>query len=154
MIPYIFDDSVVYTDTDSIFTTKPLPSHLIGNGLGEMKDELSGLIIEEGIFIDIKIYGYWFYDEDSKRVERSVISGVERNTVSFEELKEVFNGKTITRTVESRFFKDLKILSIKINSTQVTIKNTNPKKIVNNEYLPIIINKIDDNFSSLSIKKA
>ena len=30
MIPFKIDGSVVYTDTDSIFTTRPLPLHLIG----------------------------------------------------------------------------------------------------------------------------
>jgi hypothetical protein len=31
---------VCYSDTDSIFTTHPLPDHLIGPDLGQLKDEL------------------------------------------------------------------------------------------------------------------
>lgn len=33
---------VYYTDTDSIFINKELPSHLVGDKLGQMKDELDG----------------------------------------------------------------------------------------------------------------
>ena len=34
-----------YTDTDSVFLQHPLPQKLIGNELGQFKDELKGSII-------------------------------------------------------------------------------------------------------------
>lgn len=45
MTPYKLNTDIAYTDTESIITTKPLPSHLIGKELGQMKDELEGGII-------------------------------------------------------------------------------------------------------------
>lgn len=40
--------SVLYTDTDSIFTTTPLDDYFIGNNLGQMKLEY---IADKAIFI-------------------------------------------------------------------------------------------------------
>lgn len=40
------DGFFVYSDTDSVFTTKILDSKFIGNDLGLMKDELNGLVIK------------------------------------------------------------------------------------------------------------
>jgi hypothetical protein len=54
MIPYKLLPGCVYTDTDSIFTTSKLPDHLLGTEIGEMKDELSGITINEAYFLGIK----------------------------------------------------------------------------------------------------
>ena len=57
MIPFKIDHNVLYTDTDSIFTSKELDSKLIsGTSLGMMKDELSGKIIDKAYFLGIKQY--------------------------------------------------------------------------------------------------
>jgi hypothetical protein len=58
MIQYKSDPGVVYTDTDSIFTTTPLDPTLLGKEIGLMKDEMSGTLIQEGYFLGIKRYGY------------------------------------------------------------------------------------------------
>lgn len=57
MIPFKIDPNTLYTDTDSIFTTKPLDPTLLGiamRELGQMKDELKGQVIEEAYFIGPK----------------------------------------------------------------------------------------------------
>jgi hypothetical protein len=46
--------NVFYTDTDSIFVDKELPKQLIGNELGQMKDELKGGFIDKAYFLGIK----------------------------------------------------------------------------------------------------
>jgi hypothetical protein len=46
MIYYKLLEGTVYSDTDSIFTTDVLSDHLIGSGLGLMKDELNGGLIQ------------------------------------------------------------------------------------------------------------
>jgi len=51
MIPFKIDPNTLYTDTDSIFTSKPIDQSLIGDGLGQMKDEMNGTIINEGLFL-------------------------------------------------------------------------------------------------------
>jgi DNA polymerase elongation subunit (family B) len=67
-----------YTDTDSIFTDKEIPSYLIGKDLGQLKDELNGKFIKKGYFLGIKKYGYI----DSNDNIHSIFSGVQRNILS------------------------------------------------------------------------
>jgi hypothetical protein len=67
-----------YTDTDSIFVDKDLPSNLIGDDLGQMKDELGGGLIGKAYFLGIKKYGYI----DQNGLVHSVFSGVERNSLT------------------------------------------------------------------------
>jgi hypothetical protein len=86
MIPFKLKYDILYSDTDSIFSSEPLPMELIGKELGLMKDELNGSVIEEACFIGIKQYGYWYLDRDGNKVESSVFSGVTRNTISFNEM--------------------------------------------------------------------
>ena len=146
MIEFITSRGVVYTDTDSIFTKFPLPSHLIGKGLGEMKDELDGLKIKQAYFIDIKKYGYWFIDKEGNRVERSVISGVKRNSVPFNELEEIFKGKTVVKDKPNRFYKSMKELEIVVKDTTVKIDNQCYKERKGNKYLPLQVNTLNNKF--------
>ena len=72
MLKYKLSDSVYYTDTDSIFTDKPLNISEISSELGFMKDELDGNVISKAYFLGIKQYGYCYFDKNSNRVEKSV----------------------------------------------------------------------------------
>lgn len=65
-----------YSDTDSIFCNMPLPSHMIGNELGLVKDELNGYIICEAYFLGIKKYGYFYINSDNKSVNKSTFAGI------------------------------------------------------------------------------
>jgi hypothetical protein len=106
MIPFKLDPNTLYTDTDSAFTTKPIDPSLIGLELGEMKDELQGKMINEAYFLAPKNYGYYIIDiVTGIKQEFSVFSGVPRNSLSFEEVKSIFEGKTITKTISNRFYK-------------------------------------------------
>lgn len=89
MMQYKHEGVVAYTDTDSIFTTQPLPNNLIGKELGMMKDELDGCIIKEAYFLDIKKYGYWYLDNNGNRIEKSTVSGIERDSLSFKEISDL-----------------------------------------------------------------
>jgi hypothetical protein len=70
--------NLYYTDTDSIFVDGKLPEYLIGNELGQLKDELNGGYIKQAYFLGIKKYGYI----DDNNVTHSVFSGVERNSLN------------------------------------------------------------------------
>lgn len=74
---------IIYTDTDSIITTQPLPDKLLGNELGMFKDELNGCLIQEIYVLGIKQYAYWYNDNNGHRIEKSVWAGVERDSLSF-----------------------------------------------------------------------
>lgn len=83
MHPYLLLPFVIYSDTDSIFTTVPLNPKLINKAIGYFKDEMNGLIIKEFISLGPKRYGYWFIDKNNQKIERSVYAGIERNSISF-----------------------------------------------------------------------
>ena len=109
------DENTCYTDTDSIITTKPLPTELVGSDLGLFKDELDGNKIIKGYFLGIKRYGYIIKDPKTNQlIEKSVFSGVTRNSITFNEIEQIANGVEITKKIESKFIKSMKELSLKI----------------------------------------
>ena len=136
MIYYKLLPGTVYTDTDSIFTTDELPNHLIGKGLGLMKDELNGLFIQEGYFLGLKKYGYWYLDKDNNRIEQSVFAGITRNSLTFNEIIELYEGSTIHRDIDSRFYKSFTNLDISIKPANISIHKSDRKELVDNIYLP------------------
>lgn len=92
MMQFKDNSDCFYTDTDSIFTSKKLPDHLVGESLGQMKDELllmPGGIIDKAYFLGIKKYGYKIGDQ-----EKSTIAGISKNTISFNEIEQIFHGIT------------------------------------------------------------
>jgi len=50
MIPLKLDSDTLYTDTDSIFTSKPIDGDSLGAELGQLKDELNGQVVKEAYF--------------------------------------------------------------------------------------------------------
>jgi hypothetical protein len=145
MIPFKINPNTLYTDTDSAFTTEPLDSDLIGKGLGLMKDELKGLLIDEAYFIGPKKYGYYLIDKGI-RTEYSVFSGVPKNTLTFLEVKSIFEGKVLTKNISNKFFKSFSDLNITIKNIKISIKNTNTKLLKNNIYYPPVINTGDQGY--------
>jgi hypothetical protein len=136
MIPYKLMEGTAYSDTDCIFTTNTLPDHLVGKELGKMKDELEGNTISEAYFFGIKQYGFYFEDSQGNRVERSVFAGVERNSIPWNEVVDLFNGKTLTKIKNDVFFKSMKSLNIKIQDRTLNIKFKPDKILINNNYIP------------------
>jgi hypothetical protein len=153
MMQFKLDNGVVYSDTDSIFTTNKIESNLIGSELGLMKDEMNGLIIKEGLFLGIKQYSYWYLDSKEKRIEKSVFAGVKRNSLTFVEVKNLFNGKTLIKETPMRFFRSMIELKIKIKKSKISIKKTSDKILYNNIYLPPIINTKNNNMVTTILNK-
>ena len=87
MIPFKTDPNTLYTDTDSVFTSKPIDPSLLGIELGMLKDELKGQVINEAYFLGPKKYGYYIIDNQGNKEEFSVFSGVPRNSLTFDEVK-------------------------------------------------------------------
>jgi len=141
MIPFKLDPNTLYTDTDSSFTSAPIDPLLLGDHLGQMKDEMKGVIIQEALFLGPKKYGYWYLDNEGNKVEKSVFAGVPRDSLTFEEIKAISEGNVITKNVSNRFYKSFNDLNIDIKNTFITIKNSNDKALLNNEYLPIKFRK-------------
>ena len=136
MIYYKLLPGTVYTDTDSIFTTDELPEFLIGSDLGLMKDELKGLTIQEGLFLGLKKYGFWYLDESGNKIESSIFAGVKRNSLNFNEIIDLYKGFKIHKTIDNRFYKSFNDLNISIKSANISIQKSDRKLLVDNNYLP------------------
>ena len=108
---------IMYTDTDSIITTQPLPKEMLGTDIGMFADELNGSIIEEIYILGIKQYGYWYTDSNGQRIERSVWAGIPRNSLTFNEIESIARGNVLHKTVDGRFFKSLVEMNIQIKPT-------------------------------------
>jgi hypothetical protein len=140
MLPFKINGDVLYSDTDSIFTSDKLEDTQVGKALGLMKDELDGNVIKEAYFLGIKQYGYYYLDSNNNKIENSVFAGVPRDSLTFNEVKSVFDGYTIKKKIPLRFYKSFKDLSIKIKSDmEMELTRSNDKKLINNEYIPMII---------------
>ena len=72
MMDLKLNHDVLYSDTDSVFTTHPLPDHLIGPGLGQLKDEMAGILIDKAYFLGPKQYGYTYRNQEGIQVDKSV----------------------------------------------------------------------------------
>jgi len=99
MHPYLTLSFVLYSDTDSIFTSKSIDPILIGKEIGKFKDELKGYIIKEIIFLGPKRYGYWFIDNNNKKIEKSVYAGLERDSLTFKEIRKLYLKSPFKRLI-------------------------------------------------------
>lgn len=90
MHPFLLLSSVLYSDTDSLFTDKPLIYKFIGKEIGLFKDEMNGIIIQEAIFLGPKRYGYYYF-KNNQKFEKSVYAGLERDSLSFRKIKQIYN---------------------------------------------------------------
>jgi hypothetical protein len=134
---------------DSVFTTNKLEDKFIGKELGYMKDELNGLIIKEAYFLGIKKYGFHYHslarhwdnghylDKDNNLITRSTFAGIQRDSLTFEEIIKLAQGSTLIKDIPLRFYKSLKNLSINIDSTHVSITRSLDKLLINNNYIPL-----------------
>lgn len=135
MIPFKLNYDCYYTDTDSIFCSKEIPSYLIGDGLGQMKDELEGGWIEDAKFLGLKQYGYSFIGNKGLE-ERSVFRGVTRNSLSLKDINHLGKGGSLVRSIKGRFKRDFAKFQITITDATLTITATRDKVIEGNNYLP------------------
>ena len=123
--------------TDSFFIDGELPKYLIGDDLGQFKDELNGGWIKKAYFLGIKKYGYI----DSLNQTHSVFSGVERNSLTWNEIEQISKGFTIVKENQVRFYKNFSNLNINIKNSLITSIVFNPrKKLLNNKYQPVKFN--------------
>ena len=164
MMPFKLDPSCAYSDTDSVFTNDILKIIEESKELGMFKDELGGINITEATFLGIKQYGYKF-EKEGKVIEKSVFAGVPRDSLSYEQILELSEGKTLHTSSKLRFYKSFINLNIKVKEVSINIKANSDKKLIENKYLPLhinvrskesivnkvvkILNKINNNFSKL-----
>ena len=133
------DVNVFYSDTDSIFIDKELPKDLVGNELGQMKDELNGDWIKEAYFLGIKKYAY----KDGNGNVKTVFSGVPRDSLAWADIVKIASGEVFTKTVNDQFYKSLSKLQISIKSKSIEITNKTDKELTDNRYIPFHVDSLD-----------
>jgi hypothetical protein len=136
----LFGITIYYTDTDSIFTDKPLPAHLVGPDLGQMKDELNGKVIIRALFLGNKRYCYQYYDDNGVLITVSVFSGVKRNSLTFEQFERMSKGEILDIVQPDTFSRNFANLTLRIINRNVKIQRSYNKILVGNDYLPKHIN--------------
>ena len=159
MLKYKLNPNVLYTDTDSAYSSVKLEPSEIGKGLGLMKDELKGNVIREAYFFGNKQYAYWYFDKNEKKLWSklkivSVFAGVKRNSLTWQQVLEISKGHTVTKNNGVRFYKNLNDLEIQIKNTTVDIKRNSKKTLIGNDYQPLHVellnnNTIQDNINGL-----
>jgi len=101
------------SDTDSAVLPYPLPSNLVGKGLGEMK-----LVhqIKEGIFIKKKLY--CIIDSEGNEIIKS--SGIDSSRLNYNHFIKLLSGESIT-IVRKRFNVDWNDLSVKNVKSNINV---------------------------------
>jgi len=101
------------SDTDSAVLAHPLPDHLVGNDLGQMK-----LVhkIKKGVFIRKKLY--YILNSDNKEIIKS--SGIDSSKLDYNLFLDLLKGKSIT--IERINFKvQWKDFTLKIINSNITV---------------------------------
>jgi hypothetical protein len=110
-------DGLLYSDTDSVYTTTPLPDHLVSDkGLGKMKlEHKDDNSIAKAVFLGPKVYSLLLEDQ-------SVICKIKGSKVSvpFELMEELlkYNSKLIIE--QSKMHKSMSNGNISIKDTLYT----------------------------------
>jgi len=131
------DYNIFYTDTDSIFIDKPLPDSMVNNEIGQMKNELKTLktnIIDLACFLGNKKYGLSYTDYDGKIQHLTVFAGAKRDSLTFNEIMLMSQGKTVHKLYDDVFFKDFRKMEITIKPRELDLKMSTSKNLFNNFY--------------------
>ena len=131
---------IFYTDTDSVFTDKPLPHSMVGQDLGLLKDELSGKTIQRAIFLGNKNYCYQYLDNNNILQTVSVFAGVKRNNLTGDHYECRANLQTIIVQADNNFSRDWSKMQIKIEKRVLNIKKSFSKSLKDNKYIPPVVN--------------
>ena len=115
---------IFYTDTDSLYTDKPLDPELIGNKLGQFKLEN---VFDEAVFLAPKVYGG--ITEEGEEITK--VKGY-KNKVSFKDLKTLltFQDQTIMTLPlkQEKWFKSIERGTISIKHQIYSLSVTENKR--------------------------
>jgi len=126
----------IMSDTDSAVLSKPLPDHLVGKELGQMKLEQE---ISKGIFIKKKLY----YLLNSKGQEIIKSSGIDSSKLNYNLFIKLLNGETLSLK-RTNFNVEWKTLNINVVDSKVEIQGLTGE-------IKTIYNTPDVNFKSIIV---
>jgi len=118
------DYKLYYSDTDSAVTNKPLPDHLVGTALGQLKLEH---IITKAVFLAPKVYA--LITEDGKEIIK--VKGLTNEVISkltFKDLEALLIKDSNREFTQEKWFKSLINSEITTNDMLYTLKATSNKR--------------------------
>nr|AQU12774.1 DNA polymerase [Thelephora ganbajun] len=113
-----------YSDTDSIVIDAPLPEHLVGNELGQLKLEH---VIKKAVFLAPKVYG--FIDENGTEIIK--IKGINHEVASqlhINELENLLIKDSCREFTQTKWFKKVIEGEITVTDIAYTLKVTSNKR--------------------------
>lgn len=131
-----------YTDTDSIFTSKPLPKNMVGDKLGLMKLEYGGEI-DKAVFLAPKLYALLFKDG----TEVVKMKGC-KTKATFAEMLDCLNIDNISKTLyQEKWIRNFKDGNITIETHPYNYAISSNKRvavIINNKFVATKARIIND----------
>ena len=113
-------DNLLYTDTDSIFTSVPLQNTQVGPELGQMKLEYIGI---KGIFLAPKVYAV----EDLAGNLIKKIKGLKEESVKdlkMEHFEDLLNANSQLDLVHMKFSKNISKNTLNLSKVMYNLKIT------------------------------
>jgi len=146
---YCLDHGIIilYSDTDSVFTDKPLPDYLVGNKLGQWK--LEGLY-KEAVFIAPKVYA--LIEINGKEIVKC--KGYKNKDLTFNDLKNLLTLNESIKLPQQKWYKSIEESKITIKNQLYTLQATGNKRLLmynKDKFLIQFLNKNKiDNFPSFN----
>ena len=110
-----------YSDTDSIFTKKPINQKLIGKEIGKFKKEYEGEI-KKGVFASPKLYIL-----DTLAGFKRICKGYSGDKLTIWEYMDLYRGKVLNLK-DVRWIRDLEFSSVKSIDVDYTLKSEYDKR--------------------------
>ena len=114
-----------YSDTDSAVTNKPLPDHMIGNALGQVKLEY---IIKKAVFLAPKVYAIETIDGKNIIKAKGLTNEV-INKLTFNDLKALLIKDSSKEFNQEKMFKSVINGDISTSDMIYTLKSTANKRM-------------------------
>jgi DNA polymerase type B, organellar and viral len=113
-----------YSDTDSIVVNKPLPDHMVGNALGQLKLEY---IIKKAVFLAPKVYAF-ITDQDQEIIKVKGLTKDVIDKLTFKDLEALLIKDSSREFNQNKWFKSIIEGEISTHDMIYTLKSTANKR--------------------------
>ena len=121
------DFKLYYTDTDSVVLDRPLPEHMVGDKLGQLKLEH---VIQKAVFLAPKVY--CIIDELGEeviKIKGLTSDAIKRAGINFDTFEMLLQHNSYYDFEQDKFYKDLAKGSVSILETTYNLKVTSNKRL-------------------------
>jgi len=128
---------LLYSDTDSVICSEPLPQAMLGKGLGELKLEYTA---EKAIFLAPKVYALKNVYEGEKMIGDIIKAKGLQNLegLTFETFELLLNLNNSHKSFQSKWFRQVENATIIIKDLQNVMRVTSGKRV--------LVTDLNDNF--------